>query len=235
MQFKPNFDLLRTVNSKELINITGDRLCIAIFHRENKTLVCMCDDHRANIAFDMSEMCLSDDFPIKPDVLLCEMENVGFERKFSPHGYQDSDLTHAAGVAAKKNIPLVFIDLSREQMMDVVNSRFPNNQIVDSDLHNILMPKDHTEQQHEQYIWLLRQRDRFMLQNIVVALNKWDTVFVIFGGTHFVNQRLVLEDMMGKPEYITKIKNMRGDFSDVKIEPIKLCEFEVVKDADKKS
>lgn len=234
MQFKPNFDLLRTTGSKELISIAGARLCVAIFHRENKTLVCMCDDHKANIAFDMSEMCLSDNFSIKPDVLLCEMENVGFERKFSSHGYQDSDLTHAAGLAAKKNIPLVFMDLSREQMVGVVNSRFPNNQIADSDLHNILMP-NHMEQQHEQYIWLLQQRDRFMLQNIAAALNKWDSVFVIFGGAHFANQRLVLEDMMGKPEYITKIKNMRGDFSDVKIEPIKLCEFEMVKNEDKKS
>ena len=66
-----------------------------------------------------------------------------------------------------------------------------------------------------------------MLENIAAALNKYDTVFAIFGGGHYEVQRLVLEDMMGKPEYITRIKNMRGDFSDIKINPIRLCDFKL--------
>lgn len=65
-----------------------------------------------------------------------------------------------------------------------------------------------------------------LLRDWASALNRYNTVFAIFGVGHYENQRLVLEDMLGKPEYITRIKNMRGDFTNVKIEPIKLCDFE---------
>ena len=34
---------------------------------------------------------------------------------------------------------------------------------------------------------------------------------------------------MGKPEYITRIKDMRGDFSNIKIKPKKLVDFEMSK------
>ena len=45
-------------------------------------------------------------------------------------------------------------------------------------------------------------RDPFMLSNIANALNSHDVVFGIFGEGHYRSQRLVLEDMMGEPEYI---------------------------------
>jgi len=45
-------------------------------------------------------------------------------------------------------------------------------------------------------------RDPFMIQNITNALNKYDVVFAVFGEGHYRTQRLVLEDMMGTPEYI---------------------------------
>ena len=240
MQFEPNFDLLHdcNVSSKEFVDITGALPCIAVFRRDNKTLVYICDNHRVNIAFDMVERCFADDFEIKPDVLVAEIENAEYERKLTQHGFQDNNLAHAVGVAAKRNIPVVFADLSLSQMVDVVNAGFPNNQVTKSDLSRILHAQPDSDgdinQQMHAYLCLYG-RDRFMLQNIATALNKYDTVFVIFGWSHFANQRLALEDMMGKPEYITKIKNMRGDFSDVKIEPIKLCEFEMVKDDDKRS
>ena len=240
MQFKPNFDLLRYwPDAERARNFASSSAFVAIFKHDNKTLVYMCDRHCYNISFNMVDMCFADDLGYKPDVLLTEMENAGFERKFDWFWYQDNTLSYAAGVAAKKGVPVVFADLSASQYVDVINAGFPDNQITREDLHKVLgaggpNPNGNMWQKMDAYLDMYG-RDRFMLQNIVAALDKYDTVFAIFGSGHYESQRLVLEDMMGKPEYITKIKNMRGDFSDVKIEPIKLCEFEIVKNDDKKS
>ena len=240
MQFKPNFDLLRYwPDAEHARDFASNTAFVAIFKRDNKTLVYMCDRHCYNISFNMVDMCFADDFGYKPDVLLTEMPNAGFERRFNWHGVQDNTLAHAAVVAMKKNVPVVFSDLSDEQIVKVINAGFPDNQITSDDLHKVFSsggpyPNGNMWQKMSAHVDMYG-RDRFMLQNIAAALNKYDTVFAIFGSGHYESQRLVLEDMMGKPEYITKMKNMRGDFSDVKIEPIKLCEFEVVKDADKKS
>jgi len=237
MQFKPNFDLLRMWGDITEIPVKRKPF-IAVYKRGEKTLVYMCDMHRYNISFDMVDMCFADDFEIKPDVLVAEMENTDYERKLGLHWFQHINPVHAIGVAAKKNIPIVFADLSPNQMVDVINAGFPDNQITREDLHRILNAKPNSDgdinQQMHAYLCLYG-RDRFMLQNIAMALNKYNTVFAIFGNMHYAIEYFVLEDMMGKPEYITKIKNMRGDFSSVKIEPIKLCDFEVVKDDDKKS
>ena len=231
MQFKPNFDLIRYwPDAEHAHTFASNTAFVAVFRRAGKTLVYMRDNHWRNMAFDMVEMVFSDDFGIKPDVLVAEMENDGYERKLEPHWFQHVNPVHAIGVAVKKNIPVVFADLSPNQMVDVVNTGFPNNQITSVDLHKVLNAHPDSDgdiyQQMHAYLCLYG-RDRFMLQNIAVALNKYDTVFAIFGGMHYKIEYSVLEDMMGKPEYITEIKNMRGDFSDVKIEPIKLCDFEM--------
>lgn len=229
MQFKPNFDLLcDPKNAVRLADICGTNCGVAVFRHSDKTLVYMCDMHWKNTAFDMVDMCFADDFSIRPDVLVAEMENEGYERKLGPQWFQHANPVHAIGVAAKKNIPVVFADLSPNKMVEVINAGFPNNQITKADLSKILNAQlnqdgDINQQMHA-YLCLYG-RDRFMLQNITAALNKYDTVFAIFGNMHYAIERLVLEDMMGKPEYITRIKNMRGDFNDVKIEPIKLCDF----------
>ena len=235
MQFKPNFDLL--LDPKSAVQLAGmNGGSIAVFRRAGKTLLYMRDNHLRNTAFDMVDMCFADDFEIKPDVLVAEMENAGYERKLETHWFQHANPVHAIGVAVKKNIPVVFADLSPNQMVDVINTGFPNNQITRDDLSKVLNaqlnPDGDIYQQMHAHLCLYG-RDKFMLQNIAEALNKYDNVFAIFGGMHYAMERLVLEDMMGKPEYITRIKNMRGDFSDVKIEPIKLCDFEMVKNDDK--
>ena len=237
MQFKPTFDVLR--DPKNAVRPADVGGCgIAVFRRGDKTLVYMLDHHWRNKAFDMVDMCFADDFGIKPDVLVAEMENDCYERKLIPQWFQHANPVHAIGVAAKKKIPVVFADLSPNQMVEVVNVGFPNNQITREGLSKVLNAQLNSDgdinQQMHAYL-CLNGRDRFMLQNIAEALNKYNNVFAIFGNMHYAMEYLVLEDMMGKPEYITKIKNMRGDFSDVKIEPIKLCEFEMVKDDDKKS
>ncbi len=231
MQFKPNFDLYREWKDA---NKSQDFACnsayIAVFKHDNKTLVYMCDVHRFNVSFDMVDMCFADDFITKPDVLLTEMENADYERKLNWHGYQDNTLAYAAGVAARRNIPVVFADLSKSQYVDVINRGFPDNQITENDLHKVFgsggpNSNGNIYQQMSAYVDKFG-RDRFMLDNIAAALNKYDTVFCIFGRGHFESQRLVLEDMMGKPEYITKVPNTRGDFSDLKIKPEKLIDFD---------
>ena len=229
MRFKPNFDLLTNWNdAKKSKDFASNSAYIAIFRKDNKTLIYMCDVHCLNISFNMVDMCFADDFGVKPDVLLTEVENTEFERKFNWHGYQSNTLVYAAGIAAQRNIPIVFADLNDVQYIDVVKHGFPDSQITDSDLNRVLSSTPNSQgdlyQRMSAYLDMYG-RDRFMIQNIVAALERYDTVFVIFGVGHYENQRLVLEDMLGKPEYITRIKNMRGDFTDVKIEPIKMCDF----------
>ena len=225
MQFKPNFDLLCDF---EKVEKAKDFACnsafVAVFKRGNKTLVYMGDIHRQNISFDMVDMCFSADFGLQPDVLLVEFENSG--RKLDST-FNRNTLTYAAAVAAKRGIPVVFADLSESQMLDVINSGFPNNQINDEDLHKVLRAGPTGTNVYQKMCEYLNRfgRDRFMLENIATALNNYDTVFAIFGTGHYEEQRLVLEDMMGKPEYITRIKNMRDDFSGVKIEPVTIFDF----------
>ena len=238
MHFKPNFDLLCYWDkAKKAKDFACNSAFVAVFRRGNKTLVYMCDRHCYNISFNMVDMCFADDFGIKPDVVLTEMGNTNYERMFDWFWCQDNTLSYIACVAAKKNVPVVFADLSDNQMVDVINAGFPDNQITRPDLAKVFHcggPNSNGTLYQQMSAYMDRfGRDRFMLQNIAAALNRYDTVFAIFGTGHYEVQRLVLEDMMGKPEYITKIKNMRGDFSDVKIEPIKLCDFEMVKNDDK--
>jgi len=234
MQFKPNFDLLREwCDAEHARNFASNTAFVAVFRRDGKTLVYMCDRHCYNISFNMVDMCFNDDFGIKPDVLLSEIPNAGFEKQFSWHGLQDNTLAYAAAMAARRGIPVVFADLSDDEIVSVINQGFPNNQITDKDLGKVFSSggpnsKGSLYQQMSFYVDMFG-RDRFMLENIATALNKYDTVFVIFGIGHYEAQRLVLEDMMGKPEYITRIKDLRGGFSDMKIQPVKLCDFKFKK------
>ena len=48
-------------------------------------------------------------------------------------------------------------------------------------------------------------RDPFMLKNIELALNKYDTVFVCFGEGHYRSQKGIIEDSLGVPEYILNV------------------------------
>ena len=233
MLFKPNFDFLvdwaDTVKAKDF---ASNSAFVSVFKRDNKTLVYMCDIHSHNISFNMVDMCFADDFGIKPDVLLTEMENTGYERKLGWYGLQNNTLAYASAVAVKKNVHVVFADLSDDEMIEVLKTGFPDKEITNEELHKALKagPTNKDGNVYNKMCDYLGHmgRDRFMLENIAAALNKYDTVFAIFGAGHYEAQRLVLEDMMGEPEYITKIKDMRGDFSDVKIEPIKLCEFKSI-------
>ena len=84
MQFKPNFDLLRYwSNAEHAKDFASSTAFIAVFKKNNKTLVYMCDHHRLNISFNMVDMCFADDFGIKPDVLLTEMINSDFKKRFA--------------------------------------------------------------------------------------------------------------------------------------------------------
>ena len=227
MQFKPNFDLIRMWGDIKEMSVRGP--FVAVFKRGDKTLIYMGDKHSYNESFDMVDMCFANDFGYKPDVLLTEMENDGYERKMGPHGIQANTLAYAAVVAKKHDIPVVFADLSDAQSVNILQSFRPNEKIDVDFLDNLLrntIPNAHGNELEKLHAEFDKYgRDTFMVQNIAAALNKYNTVFCIFGTGHYAQQQLALEDMMGKPEYITKIKNMRGDFSGIKVEPIKLCSF----------
>ena len=232
MQFKPNFDLIRMWGEIREMPVKPTPF-IAVFRRDGKTLVYIGDKHDHNISFDMVDMCFADDFDMKPDVLLTEMESDGYEWKLTPRGFQVNTLAYAAGVATKKKLPVVFADLSDAQGVEILRMLRPGEKIDVDFLDKILRtttPNAHgTELEKLHAEFDKYGRDAFMIQNIAAALNKYTTVFCIFGTGHYAQQQLALEDMMGKPEYITRIKNMRGDFSKVKISPEKLVEFQCPK------
>ena len=224
MQLKPNFDLLQAWEDAEKLKHYP---CVAVFEKDGKTLVYMCDDHGANKSFDMVDMCMKSGMYSRPEVLLTEFENSG--RDITNDMFQKNSLMYAAAVATQQNIPVVFADLSDEQMLNVLRVQYPNRTFESADLTKVLRagPIRSNGEFGEMGIVLNKYgRDKFMLHNIVAALNKYDVVFGMFGAGHFESQRLALIDMMGKPKYITNVPSVRGDFDGLKINPIKLIDFE---------
>lgn len=223
MQLKPNFDLLQAWEDAEKLKHYP---CVAVFEKDGKTLVYMCDDHGANKSFDMVDMCMKSGMYPRPEVLLTEFENSG--RDITNDMFQKNSLMYAAAVATQQNIPVVFADLSDEQMLSVLRVQYPNRTFESADLTKVLRagPIRSNGEFGEMGIVLNKYgRDKFMLQNIAAALNKYNVVFGIFGAGHFESQRLALIDMMGEPKYVEKIANTRSDFSDINIKPIKLIDF----------
>ena len=93
-------------------------------------------------------------------------------------------------------------------MLGVLRAKYPNRTFEQQDLDDVLRtaPMRSNGEKGEMNIALnLFGRNRFMLDNIAVALNKYNVVFAIFGAGHYEEQRLALIDMMGQPKYITKI------------------------------
>jgi hypothetical protein len=126
MQFEPNLDLLKEWEDAEPI---FDRSpYAAVFKKNEKTLIYACDRHGANVSFDMVDFCLSDGFPEKPQIVLVEFENAG--RKMTKGTFHDNSLAYAAGVAAKRGLPVVFADLSKSEMADVVRRFAPDKELV---------------------------------------------------------------------------------------------------------
>lgn len=223
MQLKPNFDLLQAWEDAEKLKHYP---CVAVFEKDGKTLVYMCDDHGANKSFDMVDMCVKSGMYPRPDVLVTEFENSG--RKITPGMFQNNSLMYAAAVATQIDVPVVFADLSDEQMLNVLQMQYPNRIFESADLTKVLRagPIRSNGEFGEMCIALNKYgRDKFMLENIVAALNKYNVVFGIFGAGHFESQRLALIDMIGEPKYVEKIASTRSDFSDINIKPIKLIDF----------
>lgn len=238
MPFKPNYDLLQHWDDADKAFAQLYRPpYVAVFEKDGKTLVYMCDNHGANESFDMVDACFGAlDLP-RPDVLLTEFENQG--REMTARQFQVNSLAYAAGIAAKADVPVVFADLSQEQMLGVLRGRWPNQTFTDKDLHNILStaPMRSNGEKGEMSMALnMYGRDRFMLDNIAVAMNQYNVVFAIFGAGHYEEQRQALQEMLGEPRYITKIPNGRDDFSKIKIRQLKLVDFQekgMINDTDK--
>ncbi|MDR1071886.1 MAG: hypothetical protein LBL21_04560 [Rickettsiales bacterium] len=222
-QFEPNLGLLK--EWEDAGPIFDQYAYVAIFKKNEKTLIYACDDHGANVSFDMVDFCFTDGFSEKPQVAVIEYENS--DRKMTQLAFQDNALAYAAGVAAKRGLPVVLADLSENEMLDVVKRFAPDKELVNYDYLYKILDAGEPSRKKGPYNLLdaeleLHGRDPFMLKNIAAALNKFDTVFAIFGEGHYRSQRLVLEDMLGKPEYIKDFPNTRGDFGGLEFSPIKL-------------
>ncbi len=218
MKLKPNFDLLGVLAK----NFKSDMRppYVAVFKVGNKTLVYMADAHDANKSYDMIDWCFDGDKFPRPDVMLVEFENVGREFKYN-HSFNAYSLAYAAVRAAKANIPVVFADLSEEQMMRAVNA--VSGQPITSDgLSDVL----HLRADDALIGALSVARDTFMIKNIIAALEKYDVVWAIFGAGHYQEQKPVLIDMLGEPEYKRNIPNMRMDCAGIEVKPIVLIDNE---------
>lgn len=225
MQFKPNFDLLEAWEDAQRMYPGA---YVALFEKNGKTLVYMCDRHGENESFDMVDFCFKSGKFKQPDILITEFENAG--REVGKHESQTNTLIYAAAVASKQNIPVVFADLSHKEKQDVLQAHYPNYVFDESVVRKILRtaPMRSSGEFGEMGGTLNKfGRDKFMLENIATALNKYDTVFAIFGSGHYESQRLALIDMMGEPKYIGKIPNARGEFDEKDIKPIKLVDFKI--------
>lgn len=228
MQFKPNYDLIQAwEDADRAFSDLYHAPYVAIFERDGKILVYMCDKHDANISFDMVDACFKKFGLGRPDVLLTEFSNSG--REMTPRQFQVNTLAYAAGVAAKHDIPAVLADLSDKQMLEVLHRQYPTRKFTEKDLGRFLCgPMRSRGEDGEMGIAInMFGRDRFMLDNIAAALNKYNVVFAIFGSGHYEQQRLALIDMLGEPKYITKIPNMRGEFDSKNIKEEKLVDFKI--------
>lgn len=228
MQFKANHDLIRAWEDTD--KSFRKLYCapyVAVFEKNGKTLVYMCDRHDANISFDMVDVCFDSLELPKPNILLTEFRNDG--REMTTRQFQVNTLAYAAGVASKHNVPVVLADLSDEQMLAVLHAQYPNRSFIADDLGDFLSgPMRSRGEKGEMGIAInMFGRDRFMLDNIAAALNKYDVVFGIFGSGHYEQQRLALIDMLGEPKYICRFQNMRGDFDAKNIKTEKLVDFTI--------
>ena len=211
MQFKPNLRLLKDYNEVENHNSRRPPY-IAIYRRGNKTLVYMGDRHAKKESWNMVDWCFSNQFQFKPDVLLTEFENRGRNITKDSRGKRNT-LSHAAFVAARHNVPVVLADLSESEMMSIIGTN--DKKYLDEVLR--AGPFADGNELQQKCAKLNRfGRNRFMIQNIAAALNKYDTVFCIFGEGHFREQAAVLSSMLGDPEYIMTFPDMNTEFGKVK-------------------
>ena len=219
--FCPNYDLYKTWEEAEII---GRQPYIALFKKDKKTLIYIAEDHRANKSFDMTDFCFSDESPATPEIAVVEYRNSG--RDITARQIHENNLTYAAAVATKRGLPVVFADLSDEEMLNILREKHPGRIFTEDDLIKTLSAGGPSVKKGEYNFFSheinLYGRDPFMVSNIAAALNKYDVVLAVFGEGHYRSQRLILEDMMGKPEYIKDVPGIRGDFEDIKIEPIRL-------------
>ncbi|MCL2629516.1 MAG: TraB/GumN family protein [Alphaproteobacteria bacterium] len=219
--FVPNHDLYKTWEESENV---GRYPYIAVFKKDGKTLIYIAEDHGANKSYDMTDFCFSDKSPAKPQIAVVEYRNSG--RDLLPREIHGNNLAYVAAVAAKRGLPVVFADLSDEETLAVLREHRPDREFTEEDLRKSLSCGGPSVKKGEynffSHLINLHGRDPYMVNNIAAALNKYDVVLAAFGEGHYRSQRLILEDMMGKPEYIKDVPNTRGNFDDIKIEPIKL-------------
>ena len=210
--FKPNFDLLNKseqlgrlkVDSDNLENI-GEPPYLAVFNKSGKTLVYLAARHRAQETYRKVDLSFD---KFRPRIAVVEHERGCRVEIFGLNEGKPfmSEAVYTAAIAVKNNIPVIFADLSNDDMRKVLAEQNPGQSFGEKKLHKILSEGDPTLKKGElnRFSYQLNKygRDPFMLKNISDALNKHDVVFAVFGEGHYRTHRLVLEDMLGKPEYI---------------------------------
>jgi hypothetical protein len=219
--FVPNLSLYTNYEDSEKVGRTP---YIAVFKKDGKTLLYICDRHCANVSFDMVDFCFSEKSPAIPEIAVIEYERA--ERAMNPWSFHDNTIAYAGAIAAKRGLPVAYADLSQAEMLHVLRKKHPQRDLTEEDLLKTLRSGGPSTKQGEYNLFANELdslgRDPFMVKNIAAALNEYDVILAIFGEGHYRSQRLILEDMLGRPEYIKDVPNTRGDFNDCKISPIDL-------------
>lgn len=227
MQFKPNFNLLKSWDEVTDV-ISTDKPYCAVYKKNGKTLVYIAAHHFSDNTLNLINFCFGGaniSIP-KPGVVVVEREAE------NPIKSTDKDeAVYLAKLAIKNGADVVYADPPMAAMLYVLNNRNKTRNLTMDDLYKILHAKPAVNGNENERMGAelnMFCRNRFHLLNIAAALNKYDVVFCAFGEGHFREQSLVLEDMMGKPEFIV-------DAPQVEIENVSdIKEFERVKIVDTK-
>jgi hypothetical protein len=219
--FAPNMNLYVPWEDAEKIEHAP---YIAVFKKDNKTLIYIASKNSTNESFDAVDFCFSRQSLPFPEIAVVEFEHS--DRKVTPGLIQRNNLIYGGAVAARHGLPVVYADLSQTEMLKVLQDKFPEKNLTEQDLIKTLRAGGPSVKKGEynlyaHYLYMLG-RDPYMLNNIAAALNKYDVVLAVSGEGHYRSQRLILEDMMGKPEYIKDFPNSRGDFNDIVINTVNL-------------
>ena len=125
--FTPNMDLYKAWEDAEKIFDRGPY--IAVFKKDKKTLIYIAESHGANLSFDMTDFCFSDKSPAAPEIAVVEFEREG--REVFPALFQHNNLIYAAAVAAKRDLPVVYADLSSDDCLDLLRKKHPGRSFTD--------------------------------------------------------------------------------------------------------
>ena len=188
--FRPDMRLLITgdediaMSHKELGKLFPEKLkdpfpYIAVFEKDGKPkLIYLAAEHTKERTFDMVDYIYKN---FNPQIAVVEWERTGRDLN-TCEGGSPREAAYSAARASDNNIPFILSDLADKEKYEI--SGFSENYISDP--------------------LVSYKREVFMIENITAALNTYDVVYAVFGEWHYLAQRKILEQMLGKPYYIWK-------------------------------